>query len=253
MCPVNSFESIACAYDLLVNETTRWQREQCCLTDWLMLAGVKDVPAYNKNVLDLGCGTGFHARHIAGLLKAKVTGADPAQTMLDIARSKTYGNLVNWIISTAENPPPIPPDSNGFDLILLLGNTLSLIENPIPVIKAVSRIITNKGLFIIQMLDYEIIRKNGLQTVEKSNSQISITKTLAPATENAKHAADLNLTIKDYTGKELSQQNNKLYEHPFNQWQACLQQYNLTLTELRKSYTDKDTGSDRILVLKSSR
>jgi ubiquinone/menaquinone biosynthesis C-methylase UbiE len=57
-------------------------------------------------VLDLACGTGLVARHVAGIVSAtgRVVGADINPAMLEIARG-TVGNTVEWVQSPCDDLP----------------------------------------------------------------------------------------------------------------------------------------------------
>lgn len=74
-----------------------------------------------KRVLDLGCGTGLLCDAYASL-GHQVTGVDPAQAMLDVARTKPYGSHVEWIESTAQS---FRSDKR-FDLIIMTGNAFQV-------------------------------------------------------------------------------------------------------------------------------
>ncbi len=69
-----------------------------------------------SRVLDIGCGTGELACHLArrGL---DVVGVDPADAMLAVARSKPGSDRVAWHLGTA-----VDVASTGFDLALMTGN-----------------------------------------------------------------------------------------------------------------------------------
>lgn len=69
-----------------------------------------------KSIIDLGCGTGIFTTTLASEGR-KVIGIDPAPAMLEIARKRSNGELVNWIEGTSNE---IPEDSA--DLIFMTGN-----------------------------------------------------------------------------------------------------------------------------------
>jgi SAM-dependent methyltransferase len=70
-----------------------------------------------KDVLDMGCGTGRFACRLA-LLGHRVTGADPAAAMLDIARGREGGDRVTWVASDAAGLDL----ATRFDLIIMTGH-----------------------------------------------------------------------------------------------------------------------------------
>jgi SAM-dependent methyltransferase len=237
-----SFDRIARAYELLVDEEKRWANEREALAQWLSDAGQGE-----RRVLDLGCGTGFHARHLSAHLDAKVVGADPAQAMLEVARGKEHGKLIQWIAATAEAPPPGP-----FDLILLLGNTLSLVAKPQAVLEACAGIAVIGSLFIIQTLDYDALRERGPQHVKRSGDDLSIEKTLTPHPTGSPTAAALSLTIRDGQGEMLDELTDELLDHPTEALIAEAASCGWSVLEERRSYRDPASGDDRILVFRRS-
>jgi SAM-dependent methyltransferase len=70
-----------------------------------------------QRVVDVGCGTGSLAVRLAarGLL---VTGVDPADASLDVARPKPHGELVTWVHGDATSLVGIEPA----DLAVMTGN-----------------------------------------------------------------------------------------------------------------------------------
>jgi len=84
---------------------------------YLGLAGERPL-----TVLDMGCGTG----QLAGAFAARghrVTGADPAAAMLDVARARPGGGQVRWIQADAAGLA-VP---TRFDLIVLTGHVFQLL------------------------------------------------------------------------------------------------------------------------------
>ncbi len=250
----SSFDHIASAYALLVDEKTRWKREQAFFRHWITGASVR--------VLDLGCGTGFHARHIAEhFTHATVCGADPSASMLKIAQSTPGSEHVNqWVPTSAEHPPGGP-----FDVVLLLGNTLSLIEDVSPVFEAAARVTGPHGCFIFQMLDYETMYEQNpapRQTV-RSDARVTIEKTLTLHSPGDHVAADLHLVIRptgDTASTILAEESHLLYTHPTAVWEPAAARAGWTVEHVQSTYdvppankTGDQTltvGQDRILVLR---
>jgi SAM-dependent methyltransferase len=76
-------------------------------------------------ILDLGCGTGVLAASF-GRAGHRVTGADPAPSMLAIARARRGGDLVEWIRATAQDFRS--PDR--FDLVTMTGHAFQVLLDP---------------------------------------------------------------------------------------------------------------------------
>jgi len=234
------FERIAEAYELLVNEEKRWAKERNALSEWLINAGTGQ-----RRVLDLGTGTGFHARHLAGMLKARVIAADPSPAMLKVGRQKTFGDQVQWVEGLAQQPP-----DGEFDLALLLGNTLSLIQEPAPVFEAVAGVVVGGGLFVVQILDYEKLHEAGPQVreVRDDDRGIAIRKCLTPQPVGDALGAELELTVNVENGPQVCER-HKLWDHSFQQIERWANCSGWELIEQRSSYDDHP-GSDRIAVLR---
>jgi ubiquinone/menaquinone biosynthesis C-methylase UbiE len=71
----------------------------------------------SMTILDVGCGTGRLACDLAAL-GHRVTGADPASAMLDIARKRKGGDKVDWVESDAGGLSL----ADRFDLIIMTGH-----------------------------------------------------------------------------------------------------------------------------------
>ncbi|HTO32630.1 MAG TPA: methyltransferase domain-containing protein [Pararhizobium sp.] len=101
-------------------------RELAALYDSLNAAG-PDTDFYCAiagrpfRILDLGCGTGLLSVRLAGLGHT-VTGVDPADSMLDIARRRDGGDRVRWILGDIA---AVPLNSR-FDLVLMTGHVFQV-------------------------------------------------------------------------------------------------------------------------------
>ena len=74
------------------------------------------------SLLDLGCGTGLFAARMAVCGTARVTGVDPARAMLEVARSRAGGDMVNWVEGSAQ----FVRLGQQFDLIVLTGHAFQV-------------------------------------------------------------------------------------------------------------------------------
>jgi ubiquinone/menaquinone biosynthesis C-methylase UbiE len=77
-----------------------------------------------QSVLDLGCGTGQLAAALAD--GRSVTGVDPAAAMLQIARHRPNGQMVNWVEADARDVRL----GQRFDLVLLTGHAFQVFLTP---------------------------------------------------------------------------------------------------------------------------
>ncbi|MDQ0717951.1 SAM-dependent methyltransferase [Streptomyces luteogriseus] len=77
-----------------------------------------------RHVLDIGCGTGVFALLLSGR-GIEVTGVDPAQASLDVARGKPGGERVRWLHGDATTLPPLTAD-----LATMTGNAAQEITGP---------------------------------------------------------------------------------------------------------------------------
>jgi SAM-dependent methyltransferase len=74
-----------------------------------------------RRVLDVGCGTGTFALLLAGD-GLEVTGVDPANASLEVARAKPRADRVRWILGDATTLPPLE-----VDLTTMTGNVAQAI------------------------------------------------------------------------------------------------------------------------------
>lgn len=75
---------------------------------------VRELGAHS--VLDIGCGTGAFAL-LAAAIGLRVTGVDPAQASIDVARAKAGADDVQWCVGTVADAP-----ESQFDLAVMTGN-----------------------------------------------------------------------------------------------------------------------------------
>ncbi|HEB60433.1 MAG TPA: class I SAM-dependent methyltransferase [Phycisphaeraceae bacterium] len=235
------FDPIARAYDLLINEERRWQRERPLLQAWLETAGEG-----KKRLLDLGCGTGFHARYLSRFCAAQVVAVDPSEQMLAAAAAKPGGDTVQWVKGQAEQPAVDGP----FDLLLLLGNTLSLIENVQPVFRAAAGVAAPGAVFIIQVLDYSVLRNKGEQAVTRSDEEVVIRKTLTPLNGAAEEGALLSMQVEDLKGNVLGSTREILRDHAEADIVRAAEESGWSVIEKRSSYEEADRGGDRIFLFR---
>ncbi|MEM7287056.1 MAG: methyltransferase domain-containing protein [Actinomycetota bacterium] len=69
-----------------------------------------------QSVLDIGCGTGVFCVDVAAAGRRAI-GVDPAQPMIDIARSRSGGDACEWIVGDAGDAP-----ADTADLVVMMGH-----------------------------------------------------------------------------------------------------------------------------------
>ncbi|MCW5823676.1 MAG: methyltransferase domain-containing protein [Cyanobacteria bacterium TGS_CYA1] len=101
-----------------------------------------------KRILDLGCGTGLLCDAYAAS-GHKVTGVDPAEAMLDVARKKPHAKDIEWILSTAQDFK----SSHLFDLIIMTGHAFQVLltdRDVITVFKMMKEHLHPDGLIVFE-------------------------------------------------------------------------------------------------------
>lgn len=155
------FDKFAAAFPLVSDEDQRWTKEGALILDLARSAGEG-----KGRMLDLACGSGFHARHLA-MNGFAVTGVDISAAAMKAGRSLPGGEKVNWTEGDITQPV------NGeYDFVLLIGNTLSLFETKVQVEKAIevaSKALVPRGLLLVHVIDYDHLRAHPVRIERKGN------------------------------------------------------------------------------------
>ncbi len=155
------FERFAASFPLVSDEGERWGREGPLIAELARSAGER-----KGRVLDLACGSGFHARHLA-MEGFAVTGVDLSAAAMETGRSLSGGEKVNWV----EGDITQPVDGE-YDLVLLVGNTLSLFEEHVQVEKTMdtaSRALVPRGVLLVHVIDFDYLRNHPVR-IEREGS-----------------------------------------------------------------------------------
>lgn len=102
------------------------------------------------SVLDVGCGTGTFALMLAGR-GLSVTGLDPAEASLEVARGKAGAEHVRWIARWADEQP-----RSRFDAVTMTGNVAQVFvtdEEWVSVLQASRRALRPGGHLIFETRD----------------------------------------------------------------------------------------------------
>ncbi len=138
-------------YDVMVNWQERLQKEAPFLQGLLRRAGA-------RRVLDVGCGTGRHAIHLADL-GFEVVGADPSAEMVERARENARGKARVRFVQAGFGGLRQAAEGT-FDAVLCLGNTLPHIRSQSELVEAlgdIAGVLRQGGLLVIQQLNYDRI------------------------------------------------------------------------------------------------
>ncbi|HOF87098.1 MAG TPA: class I SAM-dependent methyltransferase, partial [Armatimonadota bacterium] len=139
--------SVADKYDIMVDWGVRLERERPFFAHLF-------ADAQAKRVLDVGCGTGHHARLFAAMAPL-VVGIDPSAAMLARAQTLTDGDNPRFIEGGFSDIPALP---GAFDVITVLGNTLAHAHNArglARALKAMRLALAPGGRLVIQAINYD--------------------------------------------------------------------------------------------------
>ena len=108
---VQAFDGRAASY-----ESGRHGQLHQEISDRVVELAVSRVPA-PRRVLDVGSGTGYVLRQLAARLPrtSEFLGVDPAPKMIEVARSASSDERLNFIRGTAEQ---LPADEGAYDLVV---------------------------------------------------------------------------------------------------------------------------------------
>lgn len=147
-----------------------------------------------QSVLDLGCGTGELAVHLA---KGRhVIGVDPAAAMLDVARARPGGDRVTWIEADARTLDL----GHRFDLIVLTGHAFQVFLTDTEqrkVLSAIARHLTPEGRFVFDMRN-AAVRAWEDWTPEKTRREVCHPE-FGPVTTETRASYDPEARIVAYT------------------------------------------------------
>jgi SAM-dependent methyltransferase len=171
---MDAFDRGARYYELFSNAAGRLDREGPFLMDLL-----RRCPG--KSVADIACGTGLHAQFLAEH-GATVHAYDVNRGMIDHARRERPHTTIHYAVHDMREPL-----DEAFDLVLCLGNSLSLagsVEEIRRTLTSVRGMLRDGGLFVAQVLNYALPANQTARTrVEErdvDDAQVVAVKCLAP-------------------------------------------------------------------------
>lgn len=155
--PEDFYESLASDYERMTDEEARLKTEIPFIEHAIRENG-------GHEILDIGCGTGGHARAL-GALGLKVLGLDPSRAMIERAQIRTSVEGVRYEVGTIAD---LTKKGLGrFDVATCLGNTLPhLVSEEISLAK-VSRqmapLVRRGGLLIGQIVNVPWVEAAGMR------------------------------------------------------------------------------------------
>ncbi|MBI3946833.1 MAG: class I SAM-dependent methyltransferase [Armatimonadetes bacterium] len=151
---VDLYDELGGGYDVIINWERRLARETPFYRDLFARHQV-------ARLLDVGCGTGWHARLFAGWGIA-VVAADPSRAMLDVAGEVTRGLPVQLVEAGFAELPGLC--ETPFQAVVCLGNTLPHATTPrarAAALAAFRQCLAPGGVCVIQTLNYDLLRATG--------------------------------------------------------------------------------------------
>lgn len=102
-----------------------------------------------SRVIDLGCGEGYLARHVASAGAAEVTGIDLSARLLDVARDRTDASAVNFVLDDARELATVRDASVD---IAVSQMALMDIADHVATFRSVRRVLRHDGAFVFSLL-----------------------------------------------------------------------------------------------------
>jgi SAM-dependent methyltransferase len=100
--------------------------------------------ATDRDVLDLGCNTGYGTVRIASVAR-RVVGADVSARAIDVARARPEGGPVTWVVVDGG---PLPFEDDSFDLVTSF-QVIEHLEDPVPWLREIARVLRAGGSAIL--------------------------------------------------------------------------------------------------------
>lgn len=145
-------------YDSMLNFDTALQKRSAVLNKFIG----KDF----RNAADIGCGTGLDSISLA-MHGLHVTAFDTSDDM--ISKARLNASKRNLIVKFINAPFTSRTAGNGekYDIILSLGNAFANIKEKelINIIKLSGKHLNKNGIFLFQVLNYDLIRKENKRIV----------------------------------------------------------------------------------------
>ncbi len=166
---------------------------------WISKVLEKKFPGKRLQILDVGCGGGLLANHLA--LHHEVIGIDLSEKSLEIARHFDTTKSVKYIQASAM-ALPFPEES--FDVVIAM-DLLEHVENPQHVVEEASRVLKKGGLFFFHtfnrnFLSYALIIKGVDWFVPNAPKNMHIYDMFIKPHELENYMKDSSLIVQEIKG-----------------------------------------------------
>lgn len=143
------FQRWSRAFFLASDEDLRWRREGLFL-----LSLMRHYVPPNTRIIDFACGHGLHARRLAAE-GFDVSAIDASCDTIKRAKTLPGGDRVRWVCRDI-----LKSFDERFDVALLLGNTLSLMENDKAreAFGSIGGSLAESGIFILHVIDFDYLK-----------------------------------------------------------------------------------------------
>jgi len=143
------FQRWSRAFFLASDEDLRWRREGPFL-----LSLMRHYVPPNTRIIDFACGHGLHARRLAAE-GFDVSAIDASCDTIRRAKTLPGGDRVRWVCRDI-----LKSFDERFDVALLLGNTLSLLENEKAreAFRSIGDSLVESGMFILHIIDFDYLK-----------------------------------------------------------------------------------------------
>jgi ubiquinone/menaquinone biosynthesis C-methylase UbiE len=129
--------------DLATNYSQK--REQFNETDKVLMGALESIGVQDKEVVDLGCGDGRHARLIKEMGAAHVTGVDVNEKMIEIAQEKTAERSdIDFFVADGRN---VPVEDDSADIVVS-NFVVHYFPDAKQIFNEISRILKTEGYFV---------------------------------------------------------------------------------------------------------
>jgi len=121
------------------------KREQFNETDKVLVGALESVGVKDKEIVDLGCGDGRHARLIKEMGAAHVVGVDVNEKMIELAKEKSIENPdVTFFVADGRN---LPVEDSSADIVVS-NFVVHYFPDAKEIFNEISRVLKSEGYFI---------------------------------------------------------------------------------------------------------